>query len=111
MINRSGITIKAKEKFWVWYKYESPEGVHTSLNALNSDTITYLIDPEIIDTVHNAKKWVTRNRKLIALSEFVTRGGEKLPKSFSIIKFDDWFSWEYHSIVYDRGIMPLKNHF
>ncbi len=108
MINRSVIIIKYKQKFVDWLNREGPHDQHITLNMLNKDCLSYLVDSDIIQNQFHARKWVLKNRAILASSEFLTRGHQDPPKYYSNKKFEDWFTWECHTTILDKGNDPIE---
>lgn len=107
MVNRSVVTVKAKEPFVRWLK-SLPDPMDISLKEINEDTTAYLL-PDCSDD-DEQDKLLRRYYPAIfeeQLEDWWTDERDWPPKrTYSL--FTEWFSVEFHSMLVDLVDAPLE---
>lgn len=105
MLNRAALLLRYKEPAirWINDADPSPSGKEVTLEDANSDRSVYLISDEDADTSEAVRSWLEANFRTIFESElegWYTDPG-LWPSQLTLELFDDWFSVECHSMLFD----------
>jgi hypothetical protein len=108
MINRSAVTIKAKEPFLNWLKSLSDPPAVT-LDEVNQDSNVYLlpeyeVDDEQIDILAQCCDLIFEEE---LASWWTVR--KDWPSQRNLENFQKWFYIEFHSVVIDIVDAPLED--
>ena len=107
VLNRSQITLFAKQEFLDWVKSVKPELYRWDLKTINHRPTAYLIDEED----QNCHGLVLENayREIIANElENLYIEKELWPEGISYNLFLKWFSYQYHEEIYDLSSESLE---
>ena len=108
MINRSAVTIKAKEPFLNWLKSLSDPPAVT-LNEVNQDSNVYLLPEYEVDDEQG--DIVAECYDLIFEEELASwwTVRKDWPPQRNLETFKKWFDIEFHSVVIDIVDAPLED--
>ena len=102
MVNRSAVILRYKEPFIKWVNEADPyvENPGIDLESTNEDCTVFLITEE---DGENLEKWISLNFEALFESELEDwYTDESLwPEDRSRKVFDEWFSFECHSMIID----------
>lgn len=108
MINRSVLTVKAKEPFVKWLN-ALPEPAEVSLEEVNEDTMAYLL-PEYASDDEQDEIIAHFFGPIFQMELAGWWTDEKdWPKNRELALFTKWFEVEFHSMVVDLVDAPLEN--
>jgi hypothetical protein len=100
MLNRSAVTIKAKQPFIDWV-LALPESEHVTRNDIDEDSTVYLL-PDSFDDTTNDKLLQQFYQRIFEeqLSDWHT-DEESWPKKRDVALFKKWFELEFHTVILD----------
>ena len=108
MINRSVLTIKAKEPFVEWLKSLPDSAVYT-IEEINLNSTAYLLP----DYESNDKQTEILEQFFDIIFEEQLNGWwtdeRDWPVNRDIVTFNKWFDVEFHSVVLDLVDIPLED--
>lgn len=110
MINRSAITVRARQPFLDWLlKLPDPTGTKTTLEEINEDRTVYLL-PEY-DHDDEREDLLTHFFDMLFESQLEAwwTDDAQWPLVRDLKTFNEWFEVEHHSIIEDLAAEPLTD--
>jgi len=105
MLNRAALLLRYKEPAirWINEADPSPSGNDITLEDANLERSVYLISDDDADTAEAVRRWVEANFRALFETELESWYTEPdlWPSQLSLKLFDDWFSVECHSMLFD----------
>ena len=100
-VNRTAVVIKPRQPFVDWLNSVPDEDIDFTLEQISTDNITFLIPEQ--DDPKDAKKYI--RKRFEQIFEFELWGWitteELWPKNRNWKMFQEWFSIEIHSEIFD----------
>lgn len=108
MLNRSAITVKAKQPFIDWI-LSLPESEHITQHDIDDDRTVYLL-PDITSGDNREELIQDFYQRIFEeqLSDWHT-DEESWPANRDVKMFKEWFELEFHSIVLDLDCDSLED--
>ena len=108
MINRSAVTVRAKQPFLDWLRQlPDPVGPEITLESINDDRTVYLLPEEGDD--EEAGELLAQFFDIIFESELEAwwTGDSDWPPVTEFDVFKEWFDIEHHSVIEDLTTGPI----